>query len=473
MFESSIFGRLFRANAAVLAAVFVVISISMTVFVTHYTSDKQYESVTEAAQNIESMTALLRIENTGAQERTLYTQNLRAWSEFINADIIVVNNVCEVYETTIENTAISVPAEYADVLNAHIVKDKGDFGGLYDRKVLTVGVPLYYDGAVVGAMFFNTPMPELNGMVGEILCMFAVSAVITLIFAFGFIYIQANRISKPIKEINRAAMDIAAGRFEQRMMVTTTDEIGQLASSFNFMADSLERLEQMRSSFVSDVSHELRTPMTSISGFIQGILDGTIPEEKHDEYLNIVLDETKRLTRLVNNMLESSKISSLQYNLDMGEFDITEMVRRAVIQLENKISQKDLELEVDFEDEVIKVMADGDSIRRVIINVLDNAVKFSYNNTKIGIKVWTEGSKVLTSIGNYGMGLEGTELRTVFDRFYKTDKSRSNDKQGAGLGLYLVKNIMQCHKQDIWVESTPVPGANMRYTKFTFTLEKV
>lgn len=456
-----------------LLVTFAVISVSMTIFVTHYTSGKQYDTVIKAAKNIEAVTATLRIENTGVRESELYRENLRAWADFVNADIIVADNVCQVYETTLSDNRISVPAEYADVLNAHIIKDRGTFGGLYAKKVFTVGVPLYYNGTVVGAMFFNTPLRELYKTAGEILCIFAVSAVITLIFAFGIIYIQSKNISKPIKEINRAAMDIAAGRFEQRMMIGTTDEIGQLASSFNFMADSLERLEQMRSSFVSDVSHELRTPMTSISGFIQGILDDTIPKEKHDEYLNIVLDETKRLTRLVNNMLETSKISSLQYNLDMGEFDITEMVRRAVIQLESKISQKDLELEVDFEDEVIKVMADGDSIRRVIINVLDNAVKFSYNNTKIDIKVWTQGSKVFTSIGNYGMGLEGTELRTVFDRFYKTDKSRSNDKQGAGLGLYLVKNIMQCHKQDIWVESTPVPDANMRYTKFTFTLEKV
>lgn len=471
MFKS-IFERLFWTNAAMLVAVFAVITLSMTIFAKTYTSDKQYSSVMGAADNIEKMTIALRVENSDIRLREAYMQSLESWAEYLSADIAVVNQRGEIYASTADIK--SVPTEYMGrVLSAEIVSEKGRFGGYYDKRVLTVGVPLYYNSDIIGGMFFNTKLPVLNKMALEIIYMFAISAAAVLIIAFAVIYFQSKNISKPIKEINKAAMDIAAGRFDQRMMITSTDEIGQLASSFNFMADSLERLEDARSSFVSDISHELRTPMTSISGFIQGILDKTIPPEKENEYLTIVLDETNRLTRLVNNMLETSKISSLHYNLDMCEVDITEMVRRAVIQLESKISQKDLELEIDFEDECMKVMADGDSIRRVIINVLDNAIKFSYNNTKIDIKVWTENSKVFTSIGNYGMGIEGAELRTVFDRFYKTDKSRSNDKRGAGLGLYLVKNILLCHKQDIWVESSPVPDANMRYTKFTFTLEKV
>lgn len=471
MFKS-IFGRLFWTNAAVLLVVFVSVSISMTIFVINYTSEKQYAAVIDASKSIEAMTVELQIERNDISSQAIFLNTLSAWSEFLKSDITIINKSGEVYAST--NDIKEVPADYSsEVLGEKILKKRGKFGGFYDKRVLTVGIPIHYRNDVVGAMFLNTDMPNLHKTVLEILYMFLTSALVSIAIAFAFIYVQSKRISQPIKEINQAAMDIAAGRFDQRMMVTTTDEIGQLASSFNFMADSLERLEEMRSSFVSDVSHELRTPMTSISGFIQGILDHTIPEEKEADYLNIVLDETKRLTRLVNNMLETSKISSLQYNLDMTEFDITEMVRRAIIQLENKISQKDLEVDVDFEEETIKVMADSDSIRRVIINILDNAIKFSYNNTKIGIKIWSENGKVFTSIGNYGMGIEGAELRTVFDRFYKTDKSRSNDKQGAGLGLYLVKNILLCHKQDIWVESTLVPNANMKYTKFTFTLEKV
>lgn len=471
MFKS-IFGRLFWTNAVVLAAVFVVITLSMTIFARTYISDRQYNAVMGAAENIENMTVSLRLETIDVRMQETYMQSLASWAEYLSADIAIVNRNGEVYVATSDMK--TVPQSYmGKIINAEIVRENGKFGGYYDKRVFTVGVPLYYKSQVIGGMFFNTKMPVLNKLTYEIIYMFAISAAVVFVIAFAVIYFQSRNISKPIKELNKAAMDIAAGRFDRRMTITSTDELGQLASSFNFMADSLERLEEARSSFVSDISHELRTPMTSVSGFIQGILDKTIPPEKENEYLTIVLDETKRLTRLVNNMLETSKISNLNYNLDMCEVDITEMIRRAVIQLESKISQKDLDIDIHFEKECMKVMADGDSIRRVIINLLDNAIKFSYNNTQTDINVWEENSKVYTSVGNYGMGIEEAELRKVFDRFYKTDKSRSSDKKGAGLGLYLVKNILLCHKQDIWVESTPVPDVNMKYTKFTFTLEKV
>lgn len=470
MFKS-IFQRLFWTNAAVLVCVLLTVCAAMSVFVVKYTDDNQVKSAQKACPRVENIVNSM-VENADNNNIMLICiDELSAWADMVGADIIAVNADGDTLATTC--SVNTVPQEYIErVISGESVKTFGRFANAYNSRVMTVGLPITLTDGKTGAVFFNTYFSNSMKVIKDILYMFLISVSATMIIAFVFIYYQSKRISQPIKKLNTAAMDIAAGRFDKRMMISTSDEMGQLAASFNVMADSLERLEDMRSSFVSDVSHELRTPMTSISGFIQGILDHTIPPEKEREYLSIVLDETKRLTRLVNDMLETSKISSLQYNLDMVEFDITEMVRRAVIQLETKISDKDLELEIDFEDEVIRVIADEDAIRRVILNILDNAVKFSYKGTKTDIRIRTEGGKVITSIGNHGMGIEGAELRTVFDRFYKTDKSRSKDKQGAGLGLYLVKNILQCHKQDIWVESVDVPGQNMKYTRFTFTLEK-
>ncbi len=471
MFKS-IFERLFWTNALILLLVFISISITLTLFVTTYAMEKQYDLVTKASDSIEYMTISLQIESNNAQSTTLYKHTLDSWAEFANADITIINSYGEVFAST--TTVMSIPEESAkSVLNGRVIKERGTFGGQYPKKVFTVGLPISYKGNIIGGMFFNTMMPDLNKTVLEVLYIFLLSSVMTIIVAFIFLYFQSRRISKPIKQINRAAMNIAAGKFDNRVDIASGDEIGQLASSFNFMADSLERLETMRDNFISDVSHELRTPMTSISGFVQGILDRTIPPEEEEKYLQIVLDESVRLTKLVNDMLDVSKMENSEYKLDISEFDITELVRLCIIQLEQRIDSKNLELDVDFEKDNISVLADKDAIRRVIINLLDNAIKFSYENTKIQIKVWTQSKNAFISVGNFGIGIENKNLRYVFDRFYKTDKSRGNDKKGAGLGLALVKNIISCHNQKIWVESIDTKeGSAVKYTTFTFTLEK-
>lgn len=471
MFKS-IFERLFWTNALILLLVFISISITLTLFVTTYAMEKQYDLVTKASDSIEYMTISLQIESNNAQSTTLYKHTLDSWAEFANADITIINSYGEVFAST--TTVMSIPEESAkSVLNGRVIKERGTFGGQYPKKVFTVGLPISYKGNIIGGMFFNTMMPDLNKTVLEVLYIFLLSSVMTIIVAFIFLYFQSRRISKPIKQINRAAMNIAAGKFDNRVDIASGDEIGQLASSFNFMADSLERLETMRDNFISDVSHELRTPMTSISGFVQGILDRTIPPEEEEKYLQIVLDESVRLTKLVNDMLDVSKMENSEYKLDISEFDITELVRLCIIQLEQRIDSKNLELDVDFEKDNISVLADKDAIRRVVINLLDNAIKFSYENTKIQIKVWTQSKNAFISVGNFGIGIENKNLRYVFDRFYKTDKSRGNDKKGAGLGLALVKNIISCHNQKIWVESIDTKeGSAVKYTTFTFTLEK-
>ena len=238
------------------------------------------------------------------------------------------------------------------------------------------------------------------------------------------------------------------------------------------MADSLEQLEKMRAGFVSDVSHELKTPMTSISGFIQGILDGTIPKEKQNEYLSIVLEESKRLTRLVNDMLEMSKMQSSEYKLNVSDFDMNELIRRCIIELEQRVYEKELDLDVDFASDSLMVCADKDAIKRVFINLFDNALKFSYPHTTITIKTYTDKKNAVISIGNFGKGIDGKDIKNIFDRFFKTDTSRTGNKSGAGLGLSFVKNIITLHKQNIWVQSNEAkPGSDVKFTEFTFTLE--
>lgn len=471
MIFKSIFERLFWTQIIVLSLVFAVMSSAMAIFVLHYSTQSQYERVMEAGEAIKKITVNLHIENNSILAKSIYRDMLSMWSDVVNSDIVITTNDGTVFAST--NTITSVPSAFVKkVAEGAVLEKMNDFGGYYGEKVYTVGVPLVYNKTIIGCVFFNTPMPNLHKTVSEIFVVFLLISSATIILAFIVVYFQSRKISRPINSVNKAVLEIASGKYDHRIAVTTKDELGQLASSFNFMADSIQRLEEMRNSFISDVSHELRTPMTSISGFVSGILDKTIPPEEEEKYLKIVLEESQRLTKLVNDMLDVSKMENAQYSLDVTEFDINELIRLCIIQLGQRIDDKQLELEVDFSADVLNVLADKDSIRRVLINLIDNAIKFSYENTTMEIKAWKENKKILVSVGNHGAGIEEENLRYVFDRFYKTDKSRNEDKRGAGLGLSLVQKIISCHKQSIWVESVGTDVPNTKFTTFTFTLEK-
>lgn len=467
--QKSVLSRFFWNNLIIVFTALATLIFMLLFFINDYINDRQYEQDCKAADNIQFMTVYLQIENPDYRNYIIYNNILRQYSEFIDSDITVVNASGTVHASTAG--IYRVPTEYNDrVLSGETIRLRSAFGGMYTKNVFVVGIPIKYNDRIVGGIYFNTQIPDLQGQLKEYIFMLLMAAAFSIFVACCLSYLQSRRITNPIKEMNRGVLEIASGNFSKRIPVTQ-DEIGQLASSFNYMADSLERLEGSRAGFVSDVSHELRTPMTSISGFVGGILDGTIPPEKEREYLQIVYDESVRLTKLTNDMLEMTKMQSAEYKLDISEFDINELIRICIIQLEQKIDSKNLELEVEFEPEKLNVLADKDAIKRVIINIIDNAIKFSYENTKIIIKTSVSDKKANISIGNFGAGISDTEMKNVFDRFYKTDKSRSEDKKGAGLGLSLAKNIMNLHKQKIWVECYDAKeGSDVKFTKFTFTL---
>lgn len=471
MFKS-IFSRLFWTNVVVILLVFLSICASFAVIVTDNVADRQYELSIKFSRNINTLTGYLQIENNNVRSRKYYVETLENWSEMLDADIVVANLDGIIIESTNEDIE-SIPPDYVKaVYDGKMLRSISRFSDAYKGKVLTAAVPLDYYGTPIGGVYINTPLPNLSEMAGSVLLWVLLIGSVAILLAFALVYYQSAKISAPLNRLNSAALDIAAGNFDERIIVGSSDEIGQLASSFNFMADSLQKLDDMRNRFISDISHELRTPMTSISGFVSGILDGTIPPEKQEEYLKIVLGESDRLKKLVTDMLEMSKMSGREYKLKVSEFDFVELVRLCIIGLEQKICDKELELNVDFTLDSIKVCADRDAIQRVLINLIDNAIKFSYQGTTIEIKMWTDKKKAYFSVGNFGSGIEKSELPHIFDRFYKTDTSRTNSSSGAGLGLSFVKNIMLLHKQSIWVDSHEAKeGSSVRITTFTFSLE--
>ena len=355
------------------------------------------------------------------------------------------------------------------------VREIGDFYGLFKdtgESWLTIEKPFKYTNAdnkqeIIAAVYLHTPIPEIHKARTSVFRLFIFSVMVSVLISTVLIYIFSLRISRPLKKINDAARVIAGGEFHKRLDIKSGDEIGELANSFNHMVTALQNLEEMRRGFIANVSHELRTPMTSIRGFIEGILDGTIPPGRQKDYLNIVRDETNRLNRLVNDLLDLARLEAGEMTLTLKDFNINELVRRCIIKLESMIVKKDLDVEADFEEDEMLVKADADAIERVVINLIHNAIKFSPEKGKINLRTFRVKNTVLVSVQDNGVGIDEDEIDLIWERFYKSDKSRSKDKSGTGLGLAIIKNIINEHRQEIWVESEIGKG-----TKFTFSLNE-
>lgn len=467
MFKS-VFQRMMWTSCAIILVVIMLITGAMSLLLNNYVKGSKYDAAINASQTIEGLTVTLALENYDTRSLYFYNNSLVTISHVLDSDITVISNTGEVFAST--NQTKRVSSKYISaVLSGKIVSESGRFGGVFSERVYIIGVPMEYNDKIVGGVFFSTELPKMKDNVYSLLMMVLIACIIALAIACVLIFIHAKRTATPLRELNKAVLEIASGNFSKRLP-PGKDEIGQLSSSFNYMASSLEKLENSRSEFISDVSHELRTPMTSISGFVGGILDGTIPPEKEKEYLRIVYDESRRLAKMTNDMLEMSKMNSSEYKLDVSKFDLSELIRLCIIQLEQKISEKKLELNVTLPEDKLIVIADKAAIQRVIINLLDNAVKFSFERTTVTVSAVRKAKKAYISIGNLGIGIEEKELSNIFDRFYKTDKSRTRDKSGAGLGLSMVKNIINLHKQEVFAESINT-GQGSKFTKFTFTLE--
>ncbi len=467
MFKS-IFSRLFWTYTMILVVLFTTIALSMSALMSKFNERRIIETLDSVAVTIEDWTVALQVEQQNDISMRAYNHFLRTWSKFTDSDIIIVNREGRVFDSTLRIK--SVPEKVMESIHTDkMVTFKSDFDDIYPERVMSVAYPLHYKTTPIGAIVFNKSLPEMRQTVLDMLMMFVLSALLSLIVSFIILYIQAKKISRPITQLNRAAQSIAKGDFSERVPVTSRDEIGQLASTFNFMASSIEKSDSGRKRFISDVSHELRTPMTSITGFVEGMLDGTIDEAERDDYLKIVRDESVRLTRLVNDMMEMSKLQSDEFKINIAPFDINDLVCLSLISLEKKMTERNIDADVDFRTDKLMVLGDKDQLQRVLINLLDNAIKFSLPDTKIIIKTSIEKGKAHISISNTGDRIPPEELKHIFDRFYKTDASRERDRTGAGLGLSFVKNILRLHNQTISVRNEK-SGDNY-ITTFEFTLE--
>ena len=365
-----------------------------------------------------------------------------------------------------ERQYIKQPSEYEVGDYFGLFKGTGIDWVTYNKPFVIRNIPPYSLEAR-GMILIHSRIPSIYQLKHSIFLVFVAAGVIGGIIALIFVALLTKHITKPMNQMKAVAKKVASGEFTGRINVKGKDELSELSKSFNEMITELENLEKMRRDFIGNVSHELRTPLTSIKGFVDGIIDGVIPPEKHEYYLRIVRDETSRMQDLVNDLLSLAKLQGGEVALEYSIFDINELIRRSVISLQQMFLEKNLEFNALFETERMFVRADLDSIQRVIINLLHNAIKFTPENGVIAAKTYYEKNKVVISIEDSGRGIPKEDLPGIFERFYKTDKSRSEDRTGVGLGLAIVRNIINKHDETIKVESQEGHG-----TRFIFTLSK-
>ena len=345
-----------------------------------------------------------------------------------------------------------------------------DLGGVYQEPCYVVARTICSDtdGTELGYVFVSSAQGKMLGDWSTFLTIAALVVVGVLLAFLGATLAYSKRMARPLDEIAAASRKFARGDFSSRVRqeYDLDDEMGALIDSFNKMADSLEVAEERRSEFIANVSHELRTPMTTIAGFADGILDGTIPREEEAKYLVSIRDETRRLSRLVRDMLD---VSSTRYKLSdpsrRSVFDLNELMLQTLLSFEDRATKKNLDVDPQLPEDNVMVVADKDAITRVIYNLLDNAVKFANPGSCLTLRLYKDGAKAYVSVRDIGETIPADDLPFIFDRFHKSDRSRSLDKEGMGLGLYLVKTIINSHDEDIAVKSED------GMTEFVFTLK--
>lgn len=477
--KTSLFIKYFVIFAGIITVSLTVLGVSLMAFVSQYTQDEKTkllkDNVFTMANTVRSVLDESSMNSQYTPTKKMIASTLDVVSMAIGADVFVTSPDGKIILCKERNTASAFSFGSCDVhdqmiINQEVINQIGDdvvvlksrIGG--DKRIYyIVASPISVHGDNTGYVFSITPIRGNNNLLGDFFKMFLMSTVIALLLSFLSAYALTYRLLTPLKQMSKAAKKFAQGDFSYRVNIRSNDEMEDLGESFNEMATELAALEGTRRSFVANVSHELKTPMTTISGFIDGILDGTIPPERQGHYLKVVSDEVKRLSRLVVAMLNMSRIESGDFKMQYSDYKMGEQVFNIFLNFEQRINDKNIEIVGLDKLEDITVHADPDMIYQAIYNLVDNAVKFTNEGGYIETSIRQDKTKTYFEIKNSGNGISSEELPRIFHRFYKVDRSRSLDVKGAGLGLYIVKNMIEMHGGQIAVQSE-----ENNYTKFEF-----
>lgn len=472
--RNNLFRRQFLLTAGLILLSFILLAASFTALSYRYIVREKKESMEENVSYAASMTQVILQRGFDPAEDAFPIYG-PALSHISDSDLVL----CDASGTVLRYIADG--ADDLDYVGSTISSDvtsqmiqNGIYSGMSDLGIYSgvhfaAGAPIFLQTGQGDSMqyfiFMTASATDLVVLWKSLATLFFFVAVIVMCVACIACSIFSMQQVKPLREMADAVRRFGMGEYDVRVDDTGhKDEIGDLASAFNAMADSLANSEKRRQEFVANISHELKTPMTTISGFTNGILDGTIPPEKVNDSLQVISSETARLSRLVRRMLDVSALQARESVQSQVEFDISETMVQVMISLEGKIKNRQLDMDVHIPDDPVRVWGDPDGITQVCYNLLDNAAKFAAPGTAIAVTITTKGTKAYISVKNQGETIPPDELNMIFDRFHKSDRSRSIDKEGVGLGLYIVKTILNNHKENITVTSKD------GVTEFIFTL---
>ena len=481
MFKS-VFAKYVTAFMLIIFISFAMLTVITTVMVNNYSVNAKSEIMAGASESsAKYIKEKLDLEN--AVYFQWFTEENRADLEMVlgtlseSADditVVVTDNNGNILLCTgdgaddIPEEAVMPKSLMDEVNNGKDITGFENVLGVFDEPMLITATPIIHRNYAVGTVFVCSGSSQLDELLEVMVKTFILSSLWVMLAALLAVYIITEKVISPLKSIGQAAKKFASGQFDVRVDVSGKDEVAELAIAFNNMAQSLDNYETMRNTFVANVSHDLRTPMTTISGFIDGILAGAIPPEKHEYYLGVIADEVRRLSRLVASLLDVSRLQAGDRKFVMTSFDACEMTRQILISFEQKIDKKQLDVEFECTDDSMFVKADRDAIYQVLYNICDNAIKFSFDKGKLAISLaYNKEKKVEISIYNEGMGIPQEDQPYVFERFFKSDKSRGLDKMGVGLGMFITKTIIEAHSEKIWVESE-----YGKYCRFVLTLTR-
>ena len=470
------FSRTFSTAATILLLALLLLGTSFRLLVKDYLTENTFAALQNDADVIANLAAAYSID--GSLSSRDFRLNLDVAAQISESDAVICNSegkivICSDSPMGCEHQGWDIDDGYLQ----KVITNGGDqatgvIQDLYDDSRYIVSKPIISTGgsAYSGIVIVSTPTAGTNAIMQRISNIFLSASMIVILIAVLAVSMFARNHSRPMKDMAKVAYAFGHGDFDARVRMedSFSEEMEELALSFNNMASLLQKSEYQRQEFVANVSHELKTPMTTIAGYIDGILDGTIPESRHRYYLQIVSDETKRLSRLVRSMLDISRLQDQEIPEDKKmHFDLEECAGQVLITFEKKINDKALDVDVDFPPHPVYTIAGQDYITQVIYNLIDNAVKFCPEGGTLGLSIKEGGNKAYISVSNDGDTIPAEELPLVFDRFHKLDKSRSQNRDGWGLGLYIVKTIVTSHGENISVTSK-----NGR-TEFTFTMPLV
>lgn len=466
-FKSNFFDKVIITIVLLLIAVFVILA-SYTTYATQRTLVQEKQStLANEAQLLSVQTISLYIQDAITLEALQVrldefedTLKTAVWYCDGNGNIVARS-----YPNNLKKVPDNIKQLDKDIDTKSGFTMTGDFYDTFNGTMISVGLPVMMNKEQRGFLVLHTSLNELDDIQSDMLSIMYMPFVVMILLVVLVLIYMSGTILRPIAKISDAAREYAKGNFDATTGVKRKDEIGDLSDSLEYMAGELSKLDEYRKNFIANISHDFRSPLTSIKGYLQAMLDGTIPPEKYNRYLEIVLDESKRLTKLTEGLLELNNFDTYGPILKKTNFDVVDVIRSTRNTAEGLCEKKNIDFRIECPAKYTMVYADRMKIGQVIYNLVDNAIKFSPENGKITATVYNRNDKVFVSVKDEGPGIDKESKNKVWDRFYKADISRGKDKQGTGLGLSITREIIKAHGENIDLISTEGVGS-----EFVFSL---